>query len=140
MRASAPNNHKYSQPNRTGSHASGGNQLSSRIFIPTYYGHRLNPFEPSPSEIDIRDIAHALSMDCRYGGHLIRHYSVAEHSVRLSYALSSIWENTVKYAKTGLMHDAAEAYLRDIPWPIKQSPIMKEYLWREDDLLEVILE
>lgn len=66
------------------------------------------------------DIAHALAMKCRYGGHTDVFYSVAEHSVRLSEALEA--ENPAAPAAIlmqGLMHDAAEAYLVDLPRPIK---------------------
>lgn len=71
------------------------------------------PVDPRPEDVDINDIAHALSMLCRFGGHTARFYSVAEHSVHVS--------NTVppEYALQGLMHDATEAYVIDVPRPLK---------------------
>lgn len=68
--------------------------------------------EPTADEIDIRDIALALSNKCRFSGHT-QFYSVAEHSVCVAYRLPP----ALRLA--GLLHDAAEAYLGDIPSPLK---------------------
>jgi hypothetical protein len=84
-------------------------------WMQTYLGEQFWPLDPRPSEIHIVDIAHALSNMCRYGGHVTRFYSVAEHSVILSYYVPE------EYAFTALMHDSSEAYLVDIPRPIKGS-------------------
>jgi hypothetical protein len=72
------------------------------------------PLDPRPEEIDIRDIAHALSMQCRYAGHCLRYFSVAEHSVHVARACSP------DHALWGLLHDGAEAYLVDVPRPVKR--------------------
>lgn len=82
-------------------------------FIFTFTGKRFYPIDPRPEEIDIRDIAHALSMQCRYTGHVSRFLSVAEHSL----GVASLLPQELKLA--GLMHDASEAYLADIARPIK---------------------
>jgi uncharacterized protein len=71
------------------------------------------PLDPRPEEIEISDIAWALSNLCRYGGHCRRFYSVGEHSVLVSRLVPS------EYALWGLLHDATEAYLVDLPKPIK---------------------
>ena len=84
-------------------------------WIQTFTGKALYPLDPRPEEIDIRDIAHALSMQCRYGGHAKYFYSVAEHCVTLSNLVPP------HLAFSALMHDAAEAYLVDVPRPIKSS-------------------
>ena len=70
-------------------------------------------FQPLTEQIKFEDIAHALSMQCRYNGHIPVFYSVAEHSCRVSDALP----NNLKAA--GLLHDAEEAYLGDVITPIK---------------------
>lgn len=84
-------------------------------WIQTYTGWQFWPLDPRPEDIDIVDIAHALAMKCRYGGHSRRFYSVAEHSVLVSRHLP------VELALWGLLHDAGEAYLADVPRPVKPS-------------------
>jgi len=82
--------------------------------IQTYTGKLINPMDPDPSLFDIEDIAHALSHQCRFSGHTRKFYSVAQHSViAASLAVGAEQQFTM------LMHDAAEAYLVDVPKPIK---------------------
>lgn len=78
-----------------------------------YSGTRFFPIDPRPEEVDPVDIAHALSLACRYGGHVKRFYSVAEHCVILYRAASP--ENRL----WALLHDAPEAYIADIVRPAK---------------------
>lgn len=82
-------------------------------WIQTFTGRRFWPLDPRPEDISITDIAHALSMKCRYGGHCLAFYSVAEHSVLLSQHVAPA------HALWALLHDAAEAYLADVPKPVK---------------------
>lgn len=72
------------------------------------------PLDPRAEEVNIIDIAHSLAMQCRYGGHCARFYSVAEHSVHVSRLVPS------DDALTGLMHDATEAYCSDVIRPLKK--------------------
>lgn len=83
-------------------------------WIQTITGRAWWPIDPHPEDVDIADIAHALSMLCRYGGHCKAFYSVAEHSVLVSRCVPP------EHALIALMHDATEAYLVDVPRPIKQ--------------------
>jgi hypothetical protein len=76
-------------------------------------GGRYYPADPRPEDVNIADIAHALANLCRWGGHCPHFYSVAEHSVLVSYQVPR------EHALTALMHDATEAYLGDVPRPIK---------------------
>jgi hypothetical protein len=71
--------------------------------------------DPYSGDVCIEDIAHSLSLQCRFAGHVREFYSVAQHSVLVSYAC--IPED----ARWGLLHDAAEAYLVDLPRPVKKS-------------------
>ncbi len=84
-------------------------------WMQTYTGRQFWPLDPRPEDIDIHDIAHALANLCRYNGHCTRFYSVAEHSVIVAGRASP--ENKI----AALLHDAAEAYLCDLPRPVKRS-------------------
>jgi len=88
--------------------------MSRGDFIHTYTGKKFYALDPRPEDICIEDISHALSNLCRFGGHSPQYYSVAEHSVLVSECVP------LKDALWGLLHDASEAYLCDIPRPFKQ--------------------
>lgn len=99
-------------------------------WIQTYTGRQYWPLTPRAQDVCIEDIAHALSMICRYAGHCTRFYSVAEHSVHVSRICEP------EHAFEGLMHDAAEAYLCDLPRPLKRQ--IEEYRIAETDNWVVI--
>ena len=102
-------------------------------WIQTFSGVEFYPLDPRPDEIRIEDIAHALSMLCRFTGHVRQFYSVAEHSIRVCGLVppeAKLW---------ALLHDASEAYLTDLPRPVKRySDIGELYLQAEDRLMEQI--
>lgn len=110
--------------------------LNTPDCIRTYTGKYVNVFNPDPETICIEDIAHALSNLCRFGGHTPRFYSVAQHSLTcLNQArFDGITDNNVLLSI--LMHDAAEAYLCDLPRPIKKR--ITEYETIENNLMRVI--
>ena len=81
--------------------------------IPTYTGNIFDPFNPDSNNITIEDIAHHLSNLCRFNGSTFRFYSVAEHSLMVSYLVHP------SNAKWALLHDASEAYVIDLPKPLK---------------------
>lgn len=86
-------------------------------WIETFSGNRVELLDPSPGDIDIVDIAHALSNLCRFTGQCCRFYSVAEHSVWVCRAV--LREDEREYALHALLHDAAEAYVADVSSPAK---------------------
>ncbi|THK38089.1 hypothetical protein EHS39_11390 [Ensifer sp. MPMI2T] len=85
-------------------------------WMQTASGRKFWPMDPRSEEVHIEDIAHSLSLQCRYAGHCLRFYSVAEHSVHLARHLR--WQG-VEVALWALLHDASEAYLVDVPRPVK---------------------
>lgn len=88
-------------------------------WIQTFSGGRFWPMDPHAEDVEIADIAHSLAMQCRFAGHCIRFYSVAEHCVHLSRAVAQ------DHALWALLHDASEAYLVDVPRPVK--PFLNGY-------------
>jgi len=98
----------------------------------TYSGRVFWPLDPRPEEIEIADIAHALSQQCRWTGHTIEFVSVAQHSILVS-------ENCApRDALWGLLHDAAEAYLVDLASPIKHLKEFYVYREMESGILQMI--
>lgn len=92
----------------------------------TFSGAQVNPMTLEPQDVHLADVAHALSMICRFNGHSTRHYSVAQHSVHGTHlALTSEAFATPldrqRLARWFLIHDAAEAYLVDMPRPVKYA-------------------
>ncbi|MDR5008327.1 hypothetical protein RGK87_04805 [Agrobacterium fabacearum] len=92
-------------------------------FMQTFTGRKYWPCDPRAHEVYIEDIAHSLSLQCRYAGHVLRFYSVAEHSVLIARYLSAT--HAPEVALAGLLHDAPEAYCVDIPRPLK--PYLTNY-------------
>ena len=100
-------------------------------WILTFRGHAVKPLEMREADIDLYDVAHSLSMQCRWNGHTRSFYSVAQHCIlvsRLADARDALW---------GLLHDAAEAYLHDMVSPIKR--LLPAYVEAETRCQEAIL-
>jgi uncharacterized protein len=107
-------------------------------YLQTVSGRWVNPFDPDPGQLDAADIARALANQCRFGGHARVFYSVAQHSVIVS-ELVEARGGDVEDAFAALMHDATEAYLGDMPHPIKhRSPLGAAFKEAEDHLEQVI--
>lgn len=100
------------------------------LSLTTFTGKEFYPFEPHEEQIDIKDIAHSLSFQCRYAGHINNFFSVAQHSVIVSLFVPE------EYKLCGLMHDASEAYLTDVPTPIKDA--LPSYKKIEDNVMSII--
>jgi hypothetical protein len=94
---------------------------NASAWIQTYTGKKFFPLDPKVEDICIDDIAHALSNICRFTGHCSDFYSVAQHSVLVSYICD--YQNRL----AGLLHDASEAYCQDIASPIKRAPTFDAY-------------
>lgn len=112
-------------------------QIDGAVIL-THAGLYVNPLDLRPEQIVIDDIVHALSHQCRYTGHTATFYSVGEHSVRCTRWLREEGEpdDILRWA---LLHDASEAYLVDIPRPLKQDPYFgKAYRGAEDRAMKVI--
>jgi hypothetical protein len=108
------------------------NEIRQGDWMQVHSGKQFWPMDPRAEEIDIGDIAHALSMICRFGGHCKKFYTVAEHSVLISYAVPE------EFALYGLLHDAAEAYMLDLPAPIKR--FVPDYKFYENVLQHFIFQ
>lgn len=101
-------------------------------WIQTASGQPFWPLDPRPDEIHVYDVAHALSNLCRFGGHCKTFYSVAEHSVLVSRCVplvDSLW---------ALLHDATEAYVVDVPRPLKRD--LPEYQLAEERVARCVAE
>lgn len=96
----------------------------------TVSGAVIDPFAPDPAQIHVEDIAHALSHQCRFGGHAPHFYSVAQHSVEVAHRVPE------PLRLQALLHDASEAYLVDVPRPVKAR--LPGYLAIEEHLMHVI--
>ena len=92
---------------------------------------------PSKDDININDIAHALSYLCRANGHLNSFYSVAQHSINCYFeAVATGYSKDVQLAC--LLHDASEAYLSDLTRPVKK--LIPQYQAIEDKIQKLIYE
>jgi uncharacterized protein len=102
------------------------NLQNKNDYIETFSGIPFDPFHPSVKDINIIDIAHAISQTCRFGGHCKHFYSVAQHSILVSKLLKDSGAS-IEVQLYGLLHDATEGYMVDLPSPIKkQLPYYKK--------------
>ena len=103
----------------------------NKDFIITFSKQKFSPLKAKAEEIDIVDIAHALSLMCRANGHIKHFYSVAQHCLNCSReAAARGLPEEIQLAC--LLHDASEAYISDITRPVKRS--LPQYLEFEEVL------
>jgi hypothetical protein len=93
---------------------------ADRVWIQTATGKQFFPLAPRVEDIEVFDIASGLANQCRFSGQTREFYSIAEHSVRVSMLMQSHGIGPAA-ALVGLLHDAAEAYLVDMPQPVKYA-------------------
>lgn len=101
--------------------------------IETASGAFVDIVDPQVETIKLEDIAHALSLTCRFVGQCSQFYSVAEHSWNVARLLDG---TPLRVQLAGLLHDASEAYLADIPSPVKS--LLPDYKALEDKVLGVV--
>jgi hypothetical protein len=96
-------------------------------FIETYTGRAFYPLAPNIEAVSIIDIAHALANQCRYSGHTAFFYPTAQHCCLLAGYVVKTGGRAIDALQI-LMHDAAEAYLIDMPRPVKQHmPVFRQW-------------
>lgn len=111
---------------------------TDKAWIHTFTGLQFFHLRPTVDMITIEDIAHALSMVCRWSGHTKWFYSVAQHSYYCSLLVGN--ENPVLALAT-LLHDSSEAYLGDMNRPLKHyTEAGPAYLKIEERVERVIFE
>lgn len=100
-------------------------------YIRTYTKREFYPLAPDAEQIDIRDIAHALSQLCRANGHFPHFYSVGQHCIACAEEAAA--RGYSRRVQLGcLLHDASEAYLADVTRPVKKE--LPKYLQIEEPL------
>lgn len=104
--------------------------LETNRAIRTFSGEYIDVFDPSPAHLHIEDIAHGLAYRCRFGGHTKNFHSVAEHCIHISDMCPP------HLRLQALLHDASEAYIGDMPTPIKQC--LPDFQSLENRLMEAI--
>jgi len=118
-------------------------EVPEKHWFQTYTGKIFHPFDPDPKMIDIEDIAHALSLICRFSGHVKEFYSVAEHSVHVARVFDELVKDTSlegnhRASVCALLHDATETYCGDMIRPIKEGII--EYQKMEAEIEEMVIQ
>jgi 5'-deoxynucleotidase YfbR-like HD superfamily hydrolase len=108
-------------------------------YLQTVSGKWVNPLDPDPEQFDIEDIARALGNLCRFGGHCRTFYSVAQHSVIVSQLVEERGGDA-EDVFAALMHDAAEAYLGDMPHPLKHRSALGAAFKEAERELEAAIE
>ena len=107
-------------------------------YLQTVSGRWVNPFDPDAAQLDAGDIARALANQCRFGGHTRVFYSVAQHCVIVSRVVEERGGD-VEDVFAALMHDAGEAYLGDMPHPLKHRSALGAAFRDAEARLEVAI-
>lgn len=93
-------------------------------YITTSNSKQLDLKNPTPEMICLTDIARGLSREGRYANQTKYMWTVADHSMLVA-------RNVPQHLKgLALLHDATEAYMRDIPSPLKK--MLPIYRFTED--------
>lgn len=106
--------------------------------INTFSGRKLDLLNPSPDDINIRDIARGLSYNSHFGGQTPRFFSIAEHCLLVCDLMENEGVTDPKLLMAALLHDASEAYLGDMVKPLKVQ--LEKFQEIENRMQQVILE
>jgi hypothetical protein len=110
------------------------------VTIKTITGKTVNLLHPTPDMFCIEDIACGLSRIPRFVGHTVRPYSVAEHSLYVARWIYKNHPELCPYAMMqGLLHDAAEAYLQDMPGPLKSVPVLGQIYKKIEERMDFVI-
>jgi hypothetical protein len=104
----------------------------------TILGTKFRPCDPQPEEIALVDIAHGLAHNCRLVEQSRIFYSLAQHSLNVSRALAAVEDASPEHQLYGLLHDASEAYLSDVPGMVKDR--FEYYREAEDAIMKAVWE
>ncbi len=99
----------------------------------TFTGRQFEPLKMTPADVDITDIAHALSLICRGGGHVRYFFSVGQHSINCANEAAGR-HCSRRVILACLLHDASEAYIADIIRPVKRD--IPQYFAIEDMIMK----
>lgn len=113
-------------------------------YMTTFSGNQVDPLDPHPDAIMLEDIAHALSLLCRGGGHLRYFYSVGQHSINCAIEAQAR-KLSSDIVLACLLHDSSEAYLSDIIRPVKKhlpqylsiEAALQDAVWRKFGLVQM---
>lgn len=108
-------------------------QAVESAWIQTYSNKKFHILAPRREEICVEDIAHALSMQCRYTGHCRWHYSVAQHAYLASLFVAA------PFAYEALHHDDSEAYICDMNRPMKHFTAAGEAYLEVEDVIQTTI-
>jgi hypothetical protein len=116
-------------------------EQQEKCWFRTFSGRVIDPENLKPEDIDPIDIARSLSLQCRYGGQIVRFYSVAEHCINV---MNEVHRDVLGLDKVNipnlllaaLLHDASEAYMCDVPTPFKK--LLPQYYELESKVMKVV--
>lgn len=106
-------------------------------YITTFTEEHFYPLRPEADKLNIVDIAHSLSMLCRGNGHTKTFFSVAQHCLFCAREAKARGLSK-RIILACLIHDASEAYMSDVPRPLKKE--LRAYIRAEENLLHIIYE